>query len=264
MSSLSPSFPLRRILAICVLAVGSVSPTVRAQVPESILNEDPAVGSAPRIPDKVEGLNRFFFKFNDGFYRFALRPISKGYAAVVPQPVRRGIGNFFNNLGYPTRLAGNLLEGEGKGALRETGRFLVNTTVGVAGFFQVADDIPELRVPPSDIGQAFSTWGLGHGTYLVLPLMGPTSLRDGIGGGISGVYLSPVKYLPEWEYSASARALDVINESPELMKNYFNFKSSAIDPYAGLRDAFSARRAQQVRERLSTMPASEPAAATVK
>lgn len=261
---------IQRTWGICLLTgLVAMSPNARAQVPDSILDEEPIMSSATPIPDRIEGVNRFFFKFNDGFYRFALRPISRGYATVVPRPVRRGIGNFFNNLRFPTRFVGNVLEGQPKAALKETGRFLVNTTAGLGGFVQVADEIPELRVPPSDLGQAFARWGIGHGTYLVLPLMGATSLRDGAGEGISGVYLSPQRYLPEWEYSAAAQTLNVVNESPELMDMYFNFKEGAIDPYIALRDAFASRRAAMVRERPSNaarVPAPEnersPAAAT--
>lgn len=219
-----------------------------AQVPESILNEDPATVTAPPIPDRIEGLNRAIFKFNDGFYRVAWRPLSRGYVAVVPRTARRGIGNFFRNLAYPTRLAGNLLSGRGRAALKETGRFLVNTTAGLGGFVAVANDIPELRTPESDLGLAFATWGAGHGTYVVLPVVGPTSLRDGIGDAISGIFLAPSQYLSEWEYRASAAGLDAVNQSPDAMTTYDNLKSAAIDPYVALRDAFSARRAQKMRD----------------
>jgi phospholipid-binding lipoprotein MlaA len=236
----------RLLLGLAI--AGLFAPGISAQVPDSILNEDPAALTAPRIPDKIEGLNRAVFKFNDGFYRVALRPIARGYETVVPRTARRGIGNFFRNLAYPTRLVGNLLSGHGVGALKETGRFLINTTAGVGGFVAVADATPELHTPESDLGLAFASWGLDHGTYVVLPIIGPTSLRDGIGNGISGIYLAPTQYLPEWEYEAIATAVDTVNRSPEAMKNYDTLKGAAIDPYVALRDAFSARRAQQARE----------------
>lgn len=228
--------------------LGWLAAPAPAQVPESILNEDPAAVTAPPIRDRVEGLNRAVFKFNDGFYRVAWRPLSRGYAKVVPRPARRALGNFFRNLGYPTRLAGNLLSGHGRSALKETGRFLVNTTAGFGGFFAVADDSEDLRVPEIDLGLAFATWGAGHGTYVVLPVIGPTSLRDGIGEAISGIYLAPSQYLSEWEYRATAAGLDAVNQSPDAMRTYDNLKSAAIDPYVALRDAFSARRAQQMRD----------------
>jgi len=222
-----------------------------AQVPDSILNEDPSAVTAAPIPDRIEGINRVVFKFNNGFYRVAWRPLSQGYAAVVPRVARKGIGNFFHNLAYPTRLVGNLFEGHGGGALKETGRFLINTTVGVGGFLAVADKMPSLKVPESDLGQAFAVWGVGHGTYVVLPIIGPSSLRDGIGDGLSGVFLAPAQYLNNWEYRTGAVALEAVNQSPDAMHTYDTLHGAAVDPYVALRDAFSARRAQQVREQMA-------------
>lgn len=248
MSLQSRRAPVRTLLLGLILSAGGWCSKAAAQVPESILNEDPATLTAPLIPDRIEGINRFIFKFNDGLYKVTLRPLSRGYAAVVPVPVRRGIGNFFHNLGYPTRLVANILEGHPRGAWIETHRFLVNTIAGFGGFGAAADRDPKLRVAESDLGQAFATWGLGHGTYLVLPLLGPTSLRDGIGQGISGIYLSPTQYLPEWEERTGATVLDVTNQSPDTMQAYDGLRSASIDPYSALRNAFAARRAQQVRD----------------
>lgn len=235
-------------LLLGLIAAALLAPLAPAQVPESILNEDPAKLTAPPIPDPVEGLNRVIFSFNDGFYRVAWRPLSRAYVAVVPRPARQGIGNFFRNLAYPTRLVGNLLSGNGRNALKETGRFLVNTTAGLGGFIDESDNFPELRTPESDVGLAFAAWGMNHGTYLVLPIMGPTSLRDGIGDAISGIFLAPVQYLQEWEYRAIGAGVDVVNRSPDAMRNYDTLKSAAVEPYAALRDAFAARRAQHVRD----------------
>src|SRR5882724_7521088 len=200
-----------------------LTPRLAAQVPDSILDEDPAVLTAPRIPDKIEGINRFVFKINDVVYRYAFHPLGRGYAFVVPRPLRRGISNFFRNLAYPTRFVGNVLEGHPKGAWKETERFVVNTLIGFGGFDTVADRMPALvGVPPSDLGQAFGTWGVGHGTYLVLPLLGPSSLRDGAGDIVSGLYLAPVQYLNEWEYRTAASGLNFVNSTPELMDTYEN------------------------------------------
>ena len=242
------------VMLLGLASLVSLAPRVAAQVPESILNEEPATITTPPIPDRLEGLNRAVLKFNDGFYRVAWRPLSRGYVAVVPRPARRGFDNFFHNLGFPIRLAGNLLEGHGGGALKETGRFLVNTTVGVAGFIAVGDRMPALKVPEADLGQAAATWGMGHGTYLVLPIIGPSSLRDGIGDVFSVLYLDPVQYLNDWEYRTGAAGLDAVNRSPEAMRSYDNLKNAAIDPYVALRDAFASRRAQQVRDQQASPP----------
>lgn len=211
----------------------------------SIFDEDPATLTPPRIPDKIEGVNRAIFKFNDGLYAVTLRPIGKGYKAVVPAPVRRGVGRFFHNLAFPTRFVGNVLEGRLKDAGTETGRFLVNT-VSSLGFLTTADKFPALKEKPSDLGLAFGTWGIGHGTYIILPLLGPASLRDGVGLGLSGYFLDPVHYLPEWEYRAAATGVTVVNQSPEQMQAYDQLKAAAVDPYVALRDAYSSQRSRRI------------------
>lgn len=211
----------------------------------SIFEEDPATLTPPRIPDKIEGLNRAIFNFNDALYKVTLRPLSKGYAVVVPAPVRRGIGRFFHNLAFPTRFVGNVLEGKIENAGTELERFVVNTVTGL-GFFPTADSFPDLQEKPSDIGHAFGAWGIGHGTYLILPVLGPSSVRDGVGLGISGYVLDPVHYLQEWEYRAGATAFSIVNQSPDQMKAYDQLKAAAVDPYVALRDAYSSRRSRRV------------------
>lgn len=235
--------------------------TLAAQTPASIFDEDPIALSPPLIPDRFEGFNRAVFKFNDGLYAVTLRPLSKGYAKVVPRPVRRGVSTFFHNLGFPIRFAGNLLEGKPGNAAVETGRFLVNTLTSL-GFVATADEITQLQERRSDLGQAFGTWGFGHGSFLILPLLGPTSIRDGIGQGLSGHYLDPVHYLSEWEYRTVTNGVRLTNESPELIQSYDNLKAAALDPYIALRDAYSARRANRS---LSTteLPAVPAATSTI-
>lgn len=220
-------------------------PAPPAATSPSIFDEDPATLTPPRIPDKIEGINRVLFKFNDGVYKVVLNPLAKGYAVVVPSPVRRGIGNFFHNLAFPTRFVGNVLEGKIEDAGTELDRFLVNTMMGL-GFFAAADKFTEVKEKPSDLGHAFGAWGIGHGTYLILPVLGPASVRDGVGMGISGYALDPVHYLQEWEYRAGATALATINQSPEQMKAYDQLKAASVDPYVALRDAYSVRRTRRV------------------
>ena len=227
----------------------------------SIYDEDPASTVAPRIPDKIEGFNRAIFKFNDGFYHYALRPIAKGYAKIIPLPVRQGFGTFFHNLAFPTRFAGNVLEGRFSDAGAETGRFVVNTVTSL-GFATPADSIHGLRERPSDLGEAFGSWGIGHGTYIVLPILGPSSIRDGIGLGLSGYFLDPVHYIPKWKIRTGVAAFQVVNESPELMDDYDQLKAGSIDAYVALRDAYSSRRAHRTVHETET-PVTPAAAAVV-
>ncbi|MBL9208711.1 MAG: VacJ family lipoprotein [Opitutaceae bacterium] len=251
--------------SLALLCAGVWMTPVRAlaQTPASIYDEDPATLSAPPIPDRIEGFNRTMFKVNDGLYKVTLRPISKVYGAIVPAPLRRSVGRFFHNLAYPTRFVGNLFEGKVGAAGTETARFVVNTVTSL-GFVATADQFPTLKERPSDLGQAFGTWGMGHGTYVVLPLLGPSSVRDGVGLGLSGYFLDPVRYLQEWEYRAIGSGVEIINQSPEQMQAYDQLKAGSIDAYVALRDAYSAQRSRRkaVETQTPAAPAVPAAAAT--
>lgn len=230
----------RNVFRLAVFAACLVAGPVLAQTPESIFDEDPIGPVTNRIPDRLEGFNRAMFKFNDVVYRYTLRPFSKGYRKVVPSTARRGINSFFHNLAFPKRFLGNVLEGKFDGAATETGRFVVNT-VSSLGFAQTANRFPALKERPSDLGHAFGTWGIGHGSYLILPIMGPTSIRDGIGEWAS-YWLDPVYYLEEWEHRAIANGVRIGNQTPELMDAYAMLETASIDPYIALREAYSVRR----------------------
>jgi phospholipid-binding lipoprotein MlaA len=255
-SRLGAGRPLLLVLFFLLLGISpgyaqSATPAEPAPAPGaatksvSIFDEEPAVVAAHPIPDKIEGFNRDIFEFNDGFYRVILRPLSKGYSSVLPRPVRRGIEHFFHNLGFPTRFVGNVLEGRFKDAGVETGRFFVNTVTSL-GFVATADQYPDLQERPSDLGLAFGSWGIGHGTYLVLPLLGPSSIRDGIGLGLTGFFLDPVHYLRRWEYRYGASALMIVNEAPDQLRAYDQLKAAAVDPYVALRDAYASERANHI------------------
>jgi phospholipid-binding lipoprotein MlaA len=269
----SPSGPklgLPLLLLVAFLRLGvspayaqSATPVEPAPAPgaatksASIFDEEPATIAAHPIPDRIEDFNREIFKFNDGFYQNILRPLSKGYSTVLPRPIRRGIEHFFHNLGFPTRFVGNVLEGRPRDAAVETGRFFVNTVTSL-GFVATADQYPDLRERPSDLGLAFGSWGIGHGTYLVLPLLGPSSIRDGIGLGLSGFFLDPVYYIRHWEYRYGASALMIVNQSPDQLRAYDQLKAAAVDPYVALRDAYASERANHVGGELGAPVGSPP------
>ena len=130
----------------------------------------------------------------DRLYTFLFRPISKGYELILPRPVRKGIDNAFENVKYPVRVVNCTLQGKFKRAGQETGKFVVNTVGGVAGIFRPAENIPALaNVPDEDTAQTLGKWGIPNGPYLVLPLLGPSSVRDTV--GLAGDYaLNPVNW----------------------------------------------------------------------
>lgn len=200
------------------------------------------------VDDPFEGFNRAMFAFNERAYRYVLRPVSKGYTTVVPAPARKGIGNFFRNLGYPVRFAGNLLQGRVKGALRETGAFVVDSTVGLAGFLRPSASIESLQTPSEDVGQALGSWGIGDSPFIILPLLGPGNPRDIVANFGEG-YLVPYRYWPdEWEWETGLTVVSTLDGLPPTFAAYDAITGNAVDPYLALRGAFVQRRRAQVAE----------------
>jgi phospholipid-binding lipoprotein MlaA len=132
--------------------------------------------------DPWEGFNRVVFSFNDSADKYLLQPVARGYRKVTPTFVDQSLANLFNNLGEIKNVGNNALQGDGGDMLVSGGRFLINTTVGVLGIFDVATYIGLTR-DSEDFGQTLAVWGLGNGPYLMLPLIGPSTLRDSVGRG---------------------------------------------------------------------------------
>lgn len=206
------------------------------------------------IYDPLEPLNRIIFEFNDFVYLNLLDPVARGYQKVTPDPVERGASNFFRNLRYPIRLAGNLLQGRLNGAWVETGRFAINTTVGVGGIFTPADAIEVFQpIPAENVGNALGAWGIGEGPYLVLPLLGPSNVRDffGIIGDRAAYPLrEPFSVISDWnwEWRLALGATEVIVESPALLARYQQMKGGAIDPYGSLKNGYTQFRRAAIEE----------------
>lgn len=205
----------------------------------------------PDVPDPFRPVNRAIFNFNDFVYLNLLKPVSQGYQAITPDPVEKGISNVFDNANYPVRLTGNLLQFRLEGAIRETGKFVVNSTVGLGGFFKASDDFDHLNPPEEDVAQAFASWGIGNGFYFVMPFTGPTTLRDAIGGfGDRAVHPisrpwsliddDPTRYILE--------ASELISDSPSLLGGYESLKDSAIDPYESFKSAYLQMREDKLKE----------------
>lgn len=195
-----------------------------------------------RVSDPFESINRVTFKFNDFLYRNLVEPLADGYTAITPDPVEAGATNFFYNLRYPVRLVGNLLQGRLQGAWVETGRFAINTTVGVAGIFTPADSVEGFEpIASEDVRQALGAWGIGEGPYLVLPLLGPSNLRE-LGGYLGdravNPFSQPFTVLDEWEWRTGYSATSFVVGSPILIERYQQMKGSAIDPYSSLKNAY--------------------------
>ena len=210
------------------------------------------VPNAKKDPrDPFERVNRVTYKFNDSVDRAVLRPVAKGYKKVTPRFVRTGVSNFFDNLGQPTVIISDLLQAKFKPALSDTGRFLMNTTIGIGGLLDPAT-AAGLDKNDEDLGQAFGKWGIGPGPYLVIPLMGFSDLRDGI-GGIGEIYTNPNHYVERdaWRYSITG--LGLINMRAGLLDTE-QALANTYDKYAFIRNVYLQRR-----EYLVTDGAASPA-----
>jgi phospholipid-binding lipoprotein MlaA len=212
--------------------------------------DDETEAASPPVNDPFIKINRLIFSFNDSLYRVAIRPASKGYETVVPRPVRRGFENFFDNIRFPVRFTGALLQAKVARATREVGRFVVNSVLGVGGVFHISDRFAALEAEPTeDIGQVFGYWGIGPGPYLVLPILGPSDARDLVGRLGDGV-LTPTwwrfDHYRRWQTRLAVQSTDAIQSTPGILRSYDAFKVNAIDPYLGVRNAYLTHRASEI------------------
>lgn len=202
------------------------------------------VAWADENPDPWEGFNRSVYRFNDFFDRYLLKPVAQGYERVTPQPVRTGIGNFFNNLGEVSTVANDLLQGKFKQAGLDSTRFLVNTTVGIVGLIDVGSRVGLTR-NNEDFGQTLGYWGLDSGPYLMLPFLGPSTVRDSA-GLVPEYYISPLEFVVEEHRERYIlRGVDVVDTRAGLLEVE---KMVAGDRYTFIREAYLQRRAFLVRD----------------
>jgi phospholipid-binding lipoprotein MlaA len=201
----------------------------------------------PHLADPLEPLNRALFVFNDKAYFWVMKPVAQGYAFVVPELARISVRNFFRNITMPVRFVNNLLQGKIRNSGVELLRFLINTTGGIGGLFDPAKDDFSLEPRNEDLGQTLGKYGLGHGFYLVLPLLGPSSLRDTV-GQTGDFFLNPVNYVDDSGVVIGAKVLNAENEVSLSIGEYEDLKKSAIDPYVAVRDAYSQYREKKVKE----------------
>lgn len=208
-------------------------------------DDDEAYGTAEAY-DPIEGVNRAIFKFNYVVDRAVLRPTVQAYRYVVPEVLRTGIHNVFENWYSPVSFFNSLFQGKFERAGDTFWRFVINSSLGFFGFADVAGEAG-LHAPVEDLGQTFGHYGIGAGPYLMLPILGPTDLRDGI-GRIGDIYTDPSTYLMTerdlW-IRAGARGFDYRNENEELLYDTI-YKS--VDPYATMRSLYTQRRAREVIE----------------
>ena len=202
--------------------------------------------SAPPAFDPWEKYNRRVHAFNMAVDRGLAKPLARGYVAVVPRPLRAGVDNFFDNLGQPVTLVNSLLQGNPRGAANALGRFLVNSTVGIGGLFDVAS---KAKMPNrgEEFGQTLAVWGWQRSRYLEVPFLGPRTVRDVV-GLIGDSRLRPVRYIEDDATRASLQALQLVALRAKLLSIEGLMRQGAVDEYALFRDMWLQRRNYQINQ----------------
>ena len=195
------------------------------------------------IYDPLEGINRAVFRFNNVADKVILEPVAKGYKK-LPPPIQSGVGNFINNLKLPLAAFNQLLQGQGKNAVESTGRFLVNSTIGIFGLIDVADNFG-LDQKQEDFGQTLATWGFGDGFYVVLPLFGPSNLRDTT-GMVMTMMTDPINAYAVSQGEAWAipfrTAANAIDQRSQIIDEVNALRDNSVDYYAAVRSSYYQNR----------------------
>lgn len=207
-------------------------------------------GCATQAPTRVdprdpwERMNRATYAFNDKVDRAVLKPVARGYRKVTPHVVQLGVSNFFNNVSYPTVMVNDLLQGRFTPLVRDTGRLLINTTIGIGGLFDPATPMG-FEKNDRDFGQTLGVWGVKTGPYLVIPFLGPSDVRDGVGKA-GDVFSDPRHYISSNYWSYGLWALGFVDARAHLL-DVEGALQGAYDPYAFVRNAYLQHREFKVR-----------------
>jgi phospholipid-binding lipoprotein MlaA len=205
-----------------------------------------ATGSATRdARDPYEPFNRGVYRFNDAIDRGFATPVTKAYRAVTPQPVRTGVTNFLSNLTYPGTVVNAALQGKVRQAGRDSARFLLNTTLGLGGVLDPATSAG-LELNDEDFGQTLGKWGVPSGPYVVLPLLGPSSVRDSF-GTVLDRGTDPSNYIDDTAVSVGLNFVQLLDRRSRIM-DVERQLDGVFDRYAFIRNAWLQRREFQVRD----------------
>ncbi len=195
------------------------------------------------IYDPIEPINRAIFSFNNAADRIILEPVAKGYKK-LPSPIQSGVSNFLSNLRAPLVIVNQFLQGQGENALQSSGRFVINSTVGIFGLFDVADKIG-LEEKEEDFGQTLATWGVGDGFYIVLPLFGPSNLRDTT-GMIMTMVTDPINSYAVSEGEAwlvpMRTAANAVDQRSKIIDEVNALRDNSVDYYAAVRSSYYQNR----------------------
>ncbi|HSB40604.1 MAG TPA: MlaA family lipoprotein [Methylomirabilota bacterium] len=233
--------------------VASVGPLTVAQAPAGMLAQARAaepVGPADSILEEYdpwEPFNEKMFTFNYNMDKYVLKPVAKGYNFVMPDRMQQMIDSGFDNLLVVQRVVNNLLQWRPKGAGAELGRFLINSTLGIGGLFDIAKQEFGLQKTRADFGQTLGIWGIGPGPFLVLPLLPPLTVRDGIGTAVDGA-MDPLSYvLPLIWTRLGMKVGSTINDRSLNLDLYQGFEETTVDLYSAVRNGYLQRRDSMIK-----------------
>lgn len=236
----------RALLAVAVLGLSGCATKPPASDPDALADYE-------QTNDPLEPTNRVFYAINNGLDTVLLRPAALAYRYAVPQPVRTGIHNVLANIGSPVQLTNDVLEGKPRRAGDTTMRFLINTTVGVLGIFDVAT---KLGYPDhdADFGMTLALWGVPEGPFLFLPVLGPSDPRDAAGFGVD-IALDPFTWIgtgpnkPGWSaFKWSRYGLNALDSRERVLDALDSIKKTALDPYATFRSLYRQHRHAQIED----------------
>lgn len=234
--TLMPRVPWRRA-AQCLRAPGLAGLVALAALA-------PAIAQEP-VQDPLEPLNRTIFSWNELLDLMFIEPVAIVYGH-VPSPVRTGVRNVLNNLREPVTVLNDALQGEGDRAGLAFGRFFINSTVGIGGLIDFATAFGYPR-HVEDFGQTLGRWGVGPGPYLVLPLLGPSNVRDTAGTGVDFFAARPLFYDVPTEVTTGRVAVEGVDTRERLTPVINDIRANSLDPYATFRSAYMQRRAAEIR-----------------
>ncbi len=228
-----------------------VAPITQNPAQQQAALAKPLPGESNQVtPDPLNGFNEAMFTFNLKLDDWVLHPVASGWAYITPEPVRTSVGHFFNNVDVIPRLANNLFQLKMAEAGVELARFGINSTLGVAGFFDPADALFGLKQHDNDFGLTLRYWGAPTGPYLMLPFFGPSTIGDTVGKVADGA-MNPMSYLLPWYVSLSAEAGWRVGEAINYRSQHLNMFEEAdryaIDLYGAVQDAYLQQRDHQVK-----------------
>lgn len=211
--------------------------------------DEPFSEEKATIADPIEPLNRISYLINDKLYYWAVKPVAKVYKWIVPEPARISVKQFYFNIKFPIRFVNCLLQADFSGAGIEFGRFTINTIWGIGGLLDpAAGGEIKLTKQDTDFGQTLGMYGVGHGFYILWPVLGPSSPRDSV--DIAGEYfLDPLSYIGPWYTGIGIRPFKIINNASLVIGEYESLQGAALDPYVAIRDAYVQYRAKAIKTR---------------